>query len=69
MYFDRFDIIAAHYLFCAGYYTGQNDKLYARLCRIKKYFNPGPLFEGYVSLSENGQVIYDNLVKKHNADG
>ena len=64
MYFDRFDIVSAHYAFCADYHGGQYSDLYAKLCRIGNYFRPGMAWSGYDSLSENGQVIYDNLVAK-----
>ena len=63
MYFDRLDIVEAHYLYCTHYHGGQWSDLYARLCRIltKLKFRPSPVFR-YESLSENAQVIYDNLV-------
>ncbi len=63
MYFDRFDIVSAHYAFCADYHGGQYSELYAKLGRIGNYFTPGMGWCGYDSLSENGQVIYDNLVE------
>jgi len=63
MYFDRFDIVSAHYAFCADYHSGQYSELYAKLSRIGNYFRPGMAWNGYDSLSENGQVIYDNLVE------
>jgi hypothetical protein len=65
MYFDRFDIISAHYAFCNDYHSGQSSDLYARSCRIGRYFTPGAMWKGYDSLSENGQEIYNNLVAKH----
>ncbi len=34
MYFDRFDIVSAHYAFCADYHEGQYSDLYAKLSRI-----------------------------------
>ncbi len=61
MYFDRFDIIQAHYAFACDYHGGQASKLYSRLCRIGRYFTPGALWRGFDSLSENGQEIYRNL--------
>ncbi len=61
MYFDRFDIVEAHYLYCADYHEGQASRLYARLCRILQYFKPGPNLT-YETLSDNAQFIYDNLV-------
>lgn len=61
MYFDRFDIVSAHYAFACDYHSGQFSDLYIKLCRIGNYFKPGPMWNGYESLSENGQAIYDNL--------
>ena len=63
MWFDRFDILSAHYAFCADFYNGQGCDLYAKLCRIGKLFKPGASWKGYDSLSENGKVIYDNLAQ------
>jgi hypothetical protein len=65
MYFDRFDVVAAHYAFCADYYNGMGCDLYRRLCRISRYYQPGAAYRGYTSLSENAQCIYDALVAKH----
>jgi hypothetical protein len=62
MYFDRFDIVAAHYAFANDYHSGQWSELYKRSCRISRYYTPSPLDKGYDSLTENGQVIYNNLV-------
>ena len=64
MYFDRFDIVEAHYWFCADYHEGQWSDKYARLCRIGDYYTPGPLHKGYGSLSENAREIYDNLTEQ-----
>ena len=62
-YFDRFDIVSAHYAYAVDYHGGQWSELYARQCRISRYFRPGAMFNGYESLSENGKEIYDNLVE------
>lgn len=64
MYFNSYDIVSAHYAFCVDCHGGQYSDLYAKLCRIQTYFCPGMAWNGYDSLSENGQVIYDNLVAK-----
>jgi len=61
-YFDRFDIVDAHYWFCVDYHTGQRSHLYARQCRISGYFKPSPLATG--PATENAQAIYDNLVAR-----
>jgi len=60
-YFDRFDIVSAHYAFAVDYHSGQWSDLYARQCRISKYFTPGAMWKGYESLTENGKEIYDRL--------
>lgn len=68
MYFDRFDIVEAHYLFCLDYYNGQTCPLYARLCKliIKYKFVPNLSIREYgiKGLSKNGKSIYKNLVRK-----
>ncbi len=68
MYWDRFDIVEAHYLYCSEWHSGQWSDLYAKMCRIQGYFKPG-MSLGYESLSENGKVIYDNLVKDNESGG
>ena len=66
MYYDRFDILSAHYTFCMDWHNGQRCPLYSRMCRIGRLVKFSPLFRGFDSLSENAQVIYNNLVEKHN---
>lgn len=68
MYFDRFDIVAAHYAFYCDYHSGQWSEFYKRLSRISGYFNPGPLWRGFKSLSDNGKKIYRNLKRAHNVN-
>lgn len=62
MYFNVFDVVSAHYAYAVDYHNGQWSALYARSCRIGEYFTPGAAWNGYDSLSENGQAIYDRLV-------
>jgi hypothetical protein len=64
MYFDRYDIIEAHYWFCANYHGGQWSELYARLSRLSRIFTPSPLSRG--PESENARDIYIKLVRKFN---
>lgn len=62
MYFDRFDICEAYWLYMCLYHSGQASKLY-RLTGVfaKLQFEPrSDLDED--SLSENGRMIYDRLV-------
>lgn len=63
MYWDRFDIVEAHYCFYVDHHNGQDSPEHKRLCRILRYFRPRPTL-CYDSLSENGQVIYDNLTTR-----
>jgi len=68
MYFDRFDIVEAHYIFCTDYHDGQWSNLYAKLCRIGGYFSPGAAWSGRIEdTSENCQEIYARLVENHGA--
>ena len=62
MNWDRFDIVEAHYWFCADYHTGQACPLYARLGRIQGYYRPSPLQHG--PAGPNAQAIYDALCMK-----
>ncbi len=64
MEWNRFDIVEAHYWFCADYHGGQWTALYERLCKIGSYYSPGPMHRGFDGLSENGQAIYCGLVEK-----
>jgi hypothetical protein len=60
-YWNRWDIVSAYYAYYTDWHTGQASYEFARLCRIRRYFNPGPYFDGYASLTENGEAIYDEL--------
>jgi hypothetical protein len=64
MYFDRLDIVEAHYTYAMFWHNGQTCPLYARLCRIARRYTPGPLFRGFESLSENAQAIYKALRRR-----
>jgi hypothetical protein len=60
MYFDRHDIVEAHYCYCMDYHGGQGCPLYAKLCRIGRYYRPRPNLS-YDTLGDNAREIYDNL--------
>jgi hypothetical protein len=62
MYFDRFDIIAAHWMFCMEYHDGMGSKLYQRLSWIGTVFSPSPLWSQPRDLPENAREIYRQLV-------
>jgi hypothetical protein len=60
--FDRFDIVSAHHLFWSEYHGGQFSRGYERLSKISAMrFDPGALFTGWNSLSDNAKEIYRNL--------
>lgn len=64
-YFNRFDVVEAHYAFYCDWHSGQSDTFYQRLCRMESYFKPGLMFNGYQNLSENGMLIYQNLMDQY----
>lgn len=65
MYFDRFDIAEAYYLFASHYHGGICSKEYAYFGRLEKIgFKPGICLD-YNNLSDNGKEIYNNLAKEH----
>lgn len=58
--FDRYDIIEGYYAF----YIDYNCKEYhPRLCRMRRYFKPGPLWKSS-NIPEGAKLVYDNLVEK-----
>ena len=64
MYFDRFDICEAYHLFASNYHEGQFSKIYKIFGRLHNIqFKPSDNI-GFETLTENGQEIYNNLVKK-----
>ena len=63
MYFDHWDVVEAHYWFSVHYHGGQFSELYAKTCRISRYFTPGMMATG--PSSENACVIYNNLELRH----
>jgi len=63
MYFDRFDICEAYYLFLSLRHEGQWSEKYRRLSRLTTYFTPRPSLR-LSTLSPNGKAIYSALVSK-----
>ena len=61
MYYDRFNICEAWFLFLCHTHGGQWSPEYARLCRLLKHFSPSPLLS-VESLGDNARAIYDNLM-------
>lgn len=62
-YFDRFDIVEAHYWWLAHHHEGQGSQRYARLCEVSRYFRPGAAAHG--PATENSQAIYANLCRRY----
>ena len=64
MYFDRFDILEAYYLFGSLYHGGQFTKKYAYMGRaLNCGFKPSPMLCVH-SLTDNGREIFSELVGK-----
>jgi hypothetical protein len=69
MYFDKFDICEAYYLFARHYHRGgdTSDSIFGRLCRMR--FKPGLSLsqheEPEKALTENGVEIYKHLTINH----
>lgn len=64
MYFDRFDICEAYYLFAAMYHEGQWSREYAIFGRLNRLgFRPGACgINGPDDLTENAREIFERLV-------
>ena len=66
MFFNRFDICEAHYLFAALFHDGQFGEIYAKFGKLERVkFRPSPMLSEPRQLSENGREIFKYLVKKH----
>lgn len=66
MYWNRFDICAAFYLYAVNYHSGQWSKEYAIHGRLAKLgFSPGLSVQNG-ELEENAQAIYENLIRTGN---
>lgn len=64
MYFDRFDICEAYYLFAAHWHGGQSSKEYRIFGRLDKIKFKARDSLSVETLSDNGLAIYTNLVRK-----
>jgi hypothetical protein len=60
MYWDRFDICEAWFIYLSEHHEGQFSDKYARLCHLLTFFKPSP-FLRRDRLTENGKAILDNL--------
>ena len=66
MFFDRFDIAEAYYLFFCHCHEGQGSDKYRRLSRMLRYFKPQPSLS-VGTLTENGREIYEALIQQEEA--
>lgn len=66
MFFDRFDIAEAYYLFFCHYHEGQASDKYRRLSRMTRNFKPRPSL-AVETLTENGREIYEALAQQEEA--
>ena len=63
MYFDRFDICEAHYVFAMLWHGGMGCKLYSKFAQFERIqFRPSPSLSGPENLTENGREIYEQLL-------
>lgn len=60
MYFDRFDICEAWYLWLSENHEGQWSDKYRRLSRMSEYYTP-PHSLSVENLGENAREIYEAL--------
>lgn len=65
-YFDRFDIVDAHYWWNVEHHMGGGSPEYAKQCRIGRYFSPSCLANG--PDTENSQEIYRSLCVRAGCD-
>jgi len=64
--FDRFQIVFGHYVFYMLWHGGQGCPLYARMCRIGRYYSPGLSPENLHSEgNEIALEVYKGLCIKH----
>ena len=62
MYFDRFDICGAYWLFYSRYHEGQDSYGYRKLSQlVRMNYNPGLSLQRGEFESENQRKIYKKL--------
>lgn len=59
LYYNRLDIVDAHYWWNVNHHNGQCSREYIRQCNISSYYTPSRLANG--PDGENSQLIYDQL--------
>lgn len=63
MYWDRFDICAAHWMFAMLWHGGMGSATYAKFSQLERVrFRPSPLWSEPRDLDANAREIYRQLV-------
>jgi hypothetical protein len=62
MYFDRFDICEAYYVYAMNYHKGMYSKAYKIFGRLNDIDFKPSLSLTEDTLTENGKEIYQNLI-------
>ncbi|MEI7590850.1 MAG: hypothetical protein WCJ49_06015 [Deltaproteobacteria bacterium] len=65
---DRYDVVAAHYLWNQHHHGGQGSPEYARLSKISSYYKPGLSVRNGTLENEEQERIYDALCDKAGCD-
>lgn len=66
MFFDRFDICAAHWMFACLYHGGQGSRLYSKFAQLDRLrFRPALGWGRPCDLPENAREIFRQLVVNH----
>ena len=66
MYFDRFDICQAHYVFAMLFHGGMGCPIYWKFAQLERVkFRPGVSLSEPRNLNENAREIYRQLVVNH----
>lgn len=64
MYFDRFDVCEAYYVYAMLHHGGQYSKEYAILGRLARIQFRADYLNGPEDLQENAREIYEKLVRE-----
>jgi hypothetical protein len=63
MYWDRFDICAAHWMFAMLWHDGMGSATYGKFAQLERLrFRPSPFWSEPRDLDENAREIYRQLV-------
>lgn len=63
MYWDRFDICAAHWMFAMLWHDGMHSATYGKFAQLERLrFRPSPMWKEPRDLDENAREIYRQLV-------